>query len=112
MGSTGRWVIPLSESATAGEELVGGKARTLGGLLRDGWSVPPGVVVSTLAYDRFRRAGDLERQVRIELGRKPTDGMRWEELWDAVLRLRHNFSGGRDAGRPRRRHHVERGRSG
>ncbi len=71
MGSTGRWVIPLSESATVGEELVGGKARTLGGLLRDGWRVPPGVVVSTLAYDRFRRDGDLERRIRMELGRKP-----------------------------------------
>jgi phosphoenolpyruvate synthase/pyruvate phosphate dikinase len=45
-------VIPLSVSATVGEEL-GGKARTLGGLLRDGWRVPPGVVLSTLAYDRF-----------------------------------------------------------
>lgn len=84
-------MIPLSESATVGEELVGGKARTLGGLLRDGWRVPPGIVVSTLAYDRFRRAGDLERQVRMELGRKPMDGMRWEELWDAALRLRHTF---------------------
>ena len=91
MGSTGRWVIPLSESATVGEELVGGKARTLGGLLRDGWPVPPGVVVSTLAYDRFRREGDLVRRVRMELGRKPLDGMRWEELWDAALRLRHTF---------------------
>ena len=91
MGSTGRWVIPLSECATVGEEFVGGKARTLGGLLRDGWRVPPGVVVSTLAYDRFQREGDLERRVRMELGRKPMDGMRWEELWDAALRLRHTF---------------------
>jgi pyruvate,water dikinase len=86
-------VIPLGVSATAPEELVGGKARTLGGLLRAGWPVPPGAVVSTLAYDRFLREGDLERAVRMELGRKSLDGMRWEELWDAALRLRHAFLG-------------------
>ena len=87
MDPTGQWVIPLSVSATVGEELVGGKARTLGGLLRDGWRVPPGVVVSTLAYDRFRREGDLERRVRMELGRKPMDRMRWEELWLSLIHI-------------------------
>ena len=91
MGSADRWVIPLSESATVSEQLVGGKARTLGGLLRDGWQVPSGVVVSTLAYDHFRRECDLERRVRMELGRKRMDAMRWEELWDTALRLRHMF---------------------
>ena len=27
----------------------------------------------------------------MELGRKPLDNMRWEELWDAALRLRSAF---------------------
>ena len=75
---------PLVVSATVGEELVDGKAQTLGDLLRDGWPVPPGVAVSTLAYDCFRREGDLERRVRMELDCKLLEGMRWEELWDAV----------------------------
>jgi pyruvate,water dikinase len=27
----------------------------------------------------------------MELGRKPLDAMRWEELWDAALRIRSAF---------------------
>lgn len=35
--------------------------------------------------------GGLSKHLAMELGRKPLDAMRWEELWDAALRIRSAF---------------------
>ena len=56
-----------------------------------GWRVPPGLVITTAAYARFLEANDLERVIRMELGRKPMEEMRWEEIWDVALRIRNRF---------------------
>ena len=33
----------------------------------------------------------LAEYIAVELGRKPLNGMRWEEIWDAALRIRSRF---------------------
>jgi phosphohistidine swiveling domain-containing protein len=76
-----------------GEEAqVGGKAAKLAGLSQAGYRVPDGFVIPTGAYQHFLVSSRLDEIIRMELGRKPLEGMRWEELWDTALRIRNAFS--------------------
>jgi pyruvate,water dikinase len=58
---------------------------------RHGLQVPGGLCVLTHAYDRFVDSAGLRRAVALELGRKAFEDMRWEEIWDASLRIRNLF---------------------
>lgn len=91
MGSRDPWIVPLTEAADCLDELVGGKAARLAELRRAGFPVPNGFCVTTRAYERFVAETGLAKYVAMELGRKSLDGMRWEELWDAALRIRSQF---------------------
>jgi len=84
-------VLPLTGAVRLDEIQVGGKAAKLGALIRAGYRVPGGFCVTTQAYERFVTAGRLTRLIDLETGRKPLATMRWEELWDAALRLRTAF---------------------
>lgn len=86
-------VVSLVEAAAWPEHWMGGKAAKLARLAQAGVRVPDGFCVTSVAYERFVRAGGLVRVIQAELGRKPLDEMRWEEMWDAALRLRSVFIG-------------------
>ncbi len=86
------WVIPLAEAGSADERLIGGKAAQLARLRRAGFGIAPGFSVTVTAYERFLRDNHLPRILQMELGRKPFEELRWEELWDAALRIRNRFS--------------------
>jgi phosphohistidine swiveling domain-containing protein len=85
------WVIPLAQAATVDERIVGGKAAKLAHLAQAGFRVPAGFCITTLAYERFLDEENLTRAIRMELGRKPFESMRWEEIWDTALRIRSAF---------------------
>jgi phosphohistidine swiveling domain-containing protein len=91
MGSHPSWIVPLAEAARAGDGLVGGKAARLGSLIQSGFTVPRGFCITIGAYEQFVAEAGLGDYVAMELGRKPLDAMRWEELWDAALRIRSAF---------------------
>ena len=91
MGSHPSCIVPLAESAAAGDGLVGGKAARLGSLIQAGFRVPRGFCITTRAYEQFIAEAGLSKHLAMELGRKPLDAMRWEELWDAALRIRSAF---------------------
>jgi pyruvate,water dikinase len=86
-----RWIIPLAEVTPAIEPTVGGKAARLAQLVRAGFQVPPGFCIPVAGYERFVTEADLATVVRLALGRKPLEAMRWEELWDTALRIRSAF---------------------
>lgn len=88
-----RSVLSLAEAAEWSETWIGGKAAKLARLAQSGVRVPNGFCITSVAYEHFVRAGGLVRVIQSELGRKPLDQMRWEELWDAALRLRSVFIG-------------------
>jgi phosphohistidine swiveling domain-containing protein len=73
---------------------VGGKALALAKLGRAGLAVPAFSVVTTAAYEAFVE-GPLQTRILFELERKDVADMRWEELWDAALRIRTLFLGAR-----------------
>ncbi len=86
------WLIPLQDVTARDERLIGGKAAKLARLLQAGFRVPGGFCITTPAYEHFLTRGNLVDLVRMELGRKPLESMRWEEIWDAALRIRSGFA--------------------
>jgi pyruvate,water dikinase len=86
-----RILLPLDEITEGDDRLVGGKACNLARLAREGIDVPRALCVTTVAYDAFVEANGLRDMVRMELARRPLEDMRWEELWDAGLRIRAAF---------------------
>ncbi len=84
-------VKPVEESGEEREDLYGGKATSLGKLVRGGLNIPPAVVVSSKAYDNFLAETGLGGRIKVELNRKSFDDMRWEEIWDTSLRIRNMF---------------------
>ena len=91
MGAGEGLIIPLEEAGERSDHLVGGKARGLGRLLTAGYQVPRGFCVATGAYERFVYQTGLAEVIQLELGRKSFADMRWEEIWDAALRIRGAF---------------------
>lgn len=84
-------IVSLQEAGEIGDNLVGGKARGLGRLLARGYRVPHGYCITTSAYERFLAATGLADVIHMEMGRKFFSDMRWEEIWDAALRIRAAF---------------------
>jgi pyruvate,water dikinase len=84
--------IPLA--AGLDESLVGGKAANLSELALAGFEIPKGFCLTVKAYEGFLTINRLTEVIASELGRKPLETMRWEELWDLALRIRSAFSKG------------------
>jgi len=84
-------VVSLTDARSRDERIVGGKVAKLSRLVSSGCRVPAGFCLTIAAYESFVRHGDIETAIRMELGRKSLDTMRWEELWDAALRIRSVF---------------------
>ena len=81
----------LSEINRRDANLFGGKATALRGLQDAGLRVPATLCISTEAYKFFVRQGGLSEKIQLELHRKKFTDMRWEEIWDAALRIRNLF---------------------
>ncbi|MDZ4200048.1 MAG: PEP/pyruvate-binding domain-containing protein, partial [Kiritimatiellia bacterium] len=81
----------LKAIGDAGTERVGSKARSLAQLAEQGFRVPVAICISTEVYETYMAATSLRDRVLFELGRKPFEEMRWEEIWDAALRIRNLF---------------------
>ena len=84
-------VLHLHSIDESNRELVGGKCFALAAMTRSGLSVPEAVCLSTLAYREYVRSTGLGERILLELNRKDFAEMRWEEIWDASLRIRNMF---------------------
>ncbi len=91
MDSPDTWTVALDEAEGYGQAELGGKAIGLARAVRAGFPVPEGYCLTTAAYRLFRAHNRLDLTIDVELGRKPLEDMRWEELWDAALRIRSAF---------------------
>ncbi|MEF8941611.1 MAG: PEP/pyruvate-binding domain-containing protein [Desulfohalobiaceae bacterium] len=85
------WTVALNDVREDQGPRVGGKAVALARLYRAGVSVPPGLCITTQAYHHFLDATGLRDRILMELSRKAFERMRWEEMWDAALRIRNMF---------------------
>lgn len=84
-------LIPLDAPGVPDDQIVGGKAAKLARLMRAGFTVPRGFCLTTWAYEAFVMDAEIIAAIRMELGRKSMNDMRWEEIWDAALRIRSMF---------------------
>jgi pyruvate,water dikinase len=91
MASNRGWVVPLQEAADCDERKIGGKAGKLAQLAQTGFRVPEGFAITASAYEYFLVEQNLIPLIRMELGRKPFESMRWEEIWDVALRIRSAY---------------------
>ncbi|MCX6374355.1 MAG: PEP-utilizing enzyme [Actinobacteria bacterium] len=85
------YVIPQTEIDERVAARVGGKALALARMARAGIVVPSFVAVTTDVYAAYLEATGLGVRILFELERKDFAEMRWEELWDAALRIRSLF---------------------
>jgi pyruvate,water dikinase len=90
-GGDARFVVAAAEIDDDLGPRVGGKALALAHMARAGIAVPPFVAVTTDAYGAFLNATELRTRILFELDRKDFAEMRWEEMWDAALRIRNLF---------------------
>ena len=84
-------VPPLRQIASPRGARVGGKCLALAEMERRGIPVPETRCISAEAYERYVSATGLRERILLELSRKDFGDMRWEELWDASLRIRNMF---------------------
>ncbi len=84
-------ILNLNEIEDSDKESVGGKGFSLSVMIKNNISVPQGVCVSTRVYDEYIEKTGIRERIIIELSRKSFDEMRWEEMWDASLRIRNMF---------------------
>lgn len=70
---------------------VGGKGYALSRMARQGLPVPGALLVTVEAYRRYIDHTGIGEAIALEINRKIADQMRWEEMWDAALRIRTLF---------------------
>lgn len=84
-------VLSLAEITDADRGEVGGKAHALAVMHRAGLQVPGALCIPAAVYRHYVRVTGLGERILMELGRKEFQEMRWEEMWDAALRIRNMF---------------------
>jgi pyruvate,water dikinase len=84
-------IIPLHQVKEEDKEQVGGKAFSLAILSQIGMNVPEALCVKSEAYHQFITRAGLRERILLEVNRKNFQEMRWEEMWDASLRVRNLF---------------------
>ncbi|HVN72493.1 MAG TPA: PEP/pyruvate-binding domain-containing protein [Desulfomonilia bacterium] len=85
------FIVELRNVADAEPYKVGRKAFRLGVISCRGIRVPKALCVTQDAYETYARSTGLIERISLELGRKELKDIRWEELWDASLRIRGMF---------------------
>lgn len=91
MESSPKIIISLSEAQNFDNDLVGSKTRNLSFTLNRGFRVPQGFCITTEGYSNFINENNLFHIIDMEVFRKSFEDMRWEEIWDASLRIRSAF---------------------
>ncbi|MDI6644818.1 MAG: PEP/pyruvate-binding domain-containing protein [Methanobacteriaceae archaeon] len=91
MESSSEIIIPLIDKLAGNIEKVGSKTKNLNLLINNSFKVPEGFCISTDAYKAFITENKLYNKIEMEISRKKLEDMRWEEMWDASLRIRSAF---------------------
>ena len=84
-------ILSLQSPSREIQKVAGSKAAVLSVLSGQGIRVPKGACLSAEVYQSFVSQTGIHDRILMELGRKPFEEMRWEEIWDASLRIRNLF---------------------
>ncbi|MEW6010282.1 hypothetical protein HYG87_08385 [Methanobacterium alkalithermotolerans] len=83
-------ILPLIE-ADIDVKMVGAKTKNLAILLNKNIPVPEGFCITTSGYKDFIELNNISPTIDMEIYKKEPKDMRWEEIWDASLRIRSAF---------------------
>jgi pyruvate,water dikinase len=83
--------LALSDITPHDRPRVGGKGYALARLAGQGFLVPESFCLAVDAYNDYINATGVRERLLMELNRKDFKQMRWEEIWDASLRIRNLF---------------------
>lgn len=78
-----------SDAEVLDKDKVGAKAKALATLHANGFNVPQFMVVPSETFSRFITRNCIQEKIIAEISRKQLSEMRWEEMWDASLRIRN-----------------------
>ena len=84
-------LLGAGEFRDAGRGQVGGKAWCLAMIRDRGMTIPLTLCVPCRVYGAYLTQTRLSERIFFEINRTPLDQMRWEEIWDISLRIRHLF---------------------
>ena len=84
-------ILPLKRVGEEDRPKIGDKAFALASLQKGGFPVPRALCVTTDVYDTYVSSTGLRERIQMEIHRKAFADMRWEEMWDASLRIRNMF---------------------
>lgn len=85
------YTLPLDRVEPRDRNRVGGKGYALARMARQGLPVPGALLITVEAYRHYIHRTGIGEAIALEINRKITDQMRWEEMWDAALRIRTLF---------------------
>ncbi|WP_029898803.1 PEP/pyruvate-binding domain-containing protein [Desulfohalovibrio reitneri] len=83
--------LKLSEAGERGLDESGGKGVALSRMADAGLPVPETRVIPASAYHAFVRSAGLAETIRVEVTKASDPDARWEEIWEAALRVRNAF---------------------
>lgn len=63
----------------------------LSSLAANGFSIPRTLCITAGSDEYFLKRTGIRERILLELNRKDFSEMRWEEMWDASLRIRNMF---------------------
>jgi pyruvate,water dikinase len=84
-------LLVLDDATSEIRKGAGPKAAALAAVAQARIDVPGALFISAAVYSEFVHVTGLRNGIVVELGRKPIEEMRWEEMWDASLRIRNLF---------------------
>ena len=86
-----KWIYSVEDLPYPDASVLGGKGLALFQMTAAGLPVPKPLCIGTSAYDLFVDHNHLREKIGLELYRKSIRDMRWEEIWDASLRIKLLF---------------------
>ena len=84
--------LTLEQIHSENRESVGGKSFALAVMVKNGMKVPEALCLTVDAYHRYLETTGLGARILMEFNRKDFAEVRWEEMWDAALRIRNLFT--------------------
>jgi pyruvate,water dikinase len=84
-------VLTLEQIDSDDRERVGGKSYALAAMVKNGMKVPEALCLKVEAYHHYLETTGLGARILMEFNRKDFAEVRWEEMWDAALRIRNLF---------------------
>lgn len=84
-------MLAVSLAQVGDEKIFGAKAVNLARLINAGYRVPQGIAIPAQLYLNYVLERGMSGRIAYELSRKKIRDMRWEEMWDASLRIKNLF---------------------